>query len=135
MQVDRSRSSSSRFKQRGFTLIEILVAILLFAIGALALTQVQARSMKGTTFGKDALNAAVVAQRTIEGLKNGATANIWAGTAAMSGGPTAVADVPGMTVQWNAGAADASGFRQIRVTIQWANGTQNYIFDTILAQN
>ena len=54
---------------RGFTLIEILVAITLFAVGALLAARMQTSSVRSTTFGKEALIAITAAQTLTEQLK------------------------------------------------------------------
>ncbi len=57
-------------ERRGFTLIEILVALVLFAVGAVVFAHMQVLSVKGSSFGKDALTAITLAQQNLEELKN-----------------------------------------------------------------
>ncbi len=55
---------------KGFTLIEILVALVLFAVGAVVFAQMQVLNVKGSSFGKDALSAITLAQQNLEELKD-----------------------------------------------------------------
>jgi prepilin-type N-terminal cleavage/methylation domain-containing protein len=136
---------------KGFTLIEILVAVLLFLIGAVAVARVQTTSIRGGTFGKEALIATTAAQTVTEQLKEqpvlGNFATILAG-----GGPspvfsgmniatiqagTGVSTVPGMTIQWRAaGTTGTVGTRYttVTVTVQWPN-TRSYATSTIISEN
>lgn len=142
---------------KGFTLIEILVAICLFAVGALAAAQMQTIGLRGTAFGKEALVATTAAQQLIEQLKdpqitpftqiiqngNGVAcgpapvrsdntpANIIAGT-----GGVQAQTVSGMTIQWlpvtNA-AAIGSRFATVTVTVTWT-GNRSYTTTTIISE-
>ena len=55
---------------KGFTLIEILVGLVLFAVGAVVFAQMQVLSVKGSSFGKDALTAITLGEQNLEQLKN-----------------------------------------------------------------
>ncbi len=140
-----------RCDNRGFTLVEILVAILLFVIGAVAVARLQTTSIRGTTFGKEALIAVTAAQTLTEQLKEqpvlGKFATILAG-----GGPspvfsgmniatiqagTGTSTVPGMTIQWQAtGTTGTVGTRYttVTVTVQWPN-TRSYATSTLISEN
>lgn len=142
---------------RGFTLIEILVAIVLFAVGALLAARMQTSSVRSTTFGKEALIAITAAQTLTEQLKeepslgnfgtiiaNGGSgpvlvrpdttpANIQAGT-----GGVQPQVIPGMTIQWtvsNTTGTTPNRYTTVQVTIQWAGNTRNYSTSTIISEN
>ena len=149
---------SYRTNKRGFTLIEILVAIVLFAVGALLAARMQTSSVRSTTFGKEALLAITAAQTLTEQLKeepslgnfgmiiaNGGSgpvflksdtnpANIQAGTGGAGQPP-----IPGMTIQWTAsstaGQPVGSRYTTVQVTIQWAENSRNYSTSTIISEN
>lgn len=57
-------------KDGGFTLIEVMVSIIVLAIGVLGLAPLMAVSMTGNAFSNEATRANVIAQDKIEELKN-----------------------------------------------------------------
>jgi type IV pilus modification protein PilV len=54
--------------QRGFSLIEILIAITVFAIGILAVGKMQITAIKGNSFANDLTEATTLAQDRMEKL-------------------------------------------------------------------
>ena len=59
--------------ENGFTLIEVMVSIVILAIGLLGLAPMMAISITGNAFANEATEATVLAQDRIEELKNTAT--------------------------------------------------------------
>ena len=70
--------------KKGFTLIEVLVTIVIFALGVLALAGLQILSIKNTTFNKGATAAAASGQRKMEELKGLGFAGISGGSETLS---------------------------------------------------
>ncbi|MCD6198997.1 MAG: prepilin-type N-terminal cleavage/methylation domain-containing protein [Deltaproteobacteria bacterium] len=58
----------NRDDQRGFSLIEILIAITVFAIGILAVGNMQITAIKGNSFANDLTEAVTLAQSKMEEL-------------------------------------------------------------------
>ena len=58
----------NRDNQRGFSLIEILIAITVFAIGILAVGKMQIAAIKGNSFANDLTEATTLAQDRMEKL-------------------------------------------------------------------
>lgn len=56
--------------ENGFTLIEVMVSIVILAIGLLGLAPMMAISITGNAFANEATEATVLAQDKIEELKN-----------------------------------------------------------------
>ncbi len=54
---------------RGFTLVEVLVALALFSIGVVALVKMQVTSTRGTGLNRELVVATVLAQKKMEELK------------------------------------------------------------------
>jgi type IV pilus assembly protein PilV len=54
--------------EKGFSLIEILIAVTVFAIGILAVGKMQFTAIKGNSFANDLTEATTLAQNRIEGL-------------------------------------------------------------------
>jgi type IV pilus assembly protein PilV len=59
--------------EKGFTLIEVMVSVVILAIGLLGLAPMMAISITGNSFANEATRATVLAQDKIEELKNTAT--------------------------------------------------------------
>jgi type IV pilus assembly protein PilV len=57
-------------KQGGFSLIEVLVAVVFLAIGVLAIAGLQVTSVRGNYFSNNLMQATYVAQDRLEFLKN-----------------------------------------------------------------
>ena len=152
-----------RFKvdNRGFTLIEILVAICLFLVGAIAVARMQVTSVKGTTFGKEALIATTAVQQLIEQLKeralqgnfttvlngsNGAlpacsgglTVPLAATCTAAAGQPGAPPLIPDMTIQWTAsstaGQPAGSRYTTVTVTVLWEGNQRQFQASTVISE-
>ena len=57
-------------KQRGFSLIEVLIGLVFLAIGLLAIAGLQITSVRGNYFSNNLMQATYVAQDRLEFLKN-----------------------------------------------------------------
>jgi type IV pilus assembly protein PilV len=57
------------FKKEGFTLIEVLIGLIILAIGVLAVAGMQITSIIGTSFSNNLTQASVIAQDRLEFLK------------------------------------------------------------------
>jgi type IV pilus assembly protein PilV len=69
MKKHKNRITKKR-GQAGFTLIEVLVAVIILAIGILGLAPMLVISMQGNQFSREMSDAAYLAQDRIEQLKN-----------------------------------------------------------------
>jgi type IV pilus assembly protein PilV len=67
----RLMNSSVRFTATaGFTLAEVLVSLVILAVGILAIAEMQIISIKGTSFSRYLSRASVLAQDSLESLKS-----------------------------------------------------------------
>jgi type IV pilus assembly protein PilV len=57
------------FKKKGFSLIEVLIGLIILAIGILAVAGMQITSIVGTSFSSNLTQASVIAQDRLEFLK------------------------------------------------------------------
>lgn len=112
---------------KGFTLLEILVTIAIFAIGVLALVKMQLLGVRGTGFNKEATVASLLAQKVIEDFKGASFGSTPADCGIVQAG---------MTVNCMAGMAGASPFRynNITVTVTWGIPTKEISLSTGVAE-
>jgi len=64
-----ARQFSLEYPQRGFTLLEVLLAITLLAVGVLALARMQTRAVQSNSFGNQLTEATILAQDQAENLR------------------------------------------------------------------
>jgi len=57
------------FKEKGFSLIEVLIGLIILAIGILAVAGMQITSIVGTSFSSNLTQASIIAQDRLEFLK------------------------------------------------------------------
>ncbi len=111
---------------RGFTLVEILIAIAIFSIGILALGSMQLGAVKNNTTGNITTQATMLARDQLENLK--AIANV---TTLASGADATPIDADGnpggiFTRQWSVtNPLGGSESRQIQVSVSWSRRGQN----------
>lgn len=63
--MSRSRRKLPRFAQRGTILLEVLVSVLILALGVLSIVGLQAAAIRNTTDAKFRADASFIANRTI----------------------------------------------------------------------
>lgn len=117
--------------EKGFTLLEVLVAITLLSVGLLGAASLTTGIIKGNLYSKNVTSATVVAQQTIEGIQRvGYTnANTLAGTATIAmGGFTFTRQT---TI---ANATPAANMKTATVTVSWNPGGYSISLDTIISQ-
>jgi type IV pilus assembly protein PilV len=116
-------------KQKGFSLIEVLIGLILLAIGVLALAGLQASAVRGNFFSNNLTQASYVGQDRLEYLKNIALthADLTAGT--HNDGTTTIA---GMVFSRSYTVVVNGGLRTINYTVTWFDGVSHTItFTTI----
>jgi prepilin-type N-terminal cleavage/methylation domain-containing protein len=67
--ADMKRVQPRRISQGGFTLIEVLIGISIFAIGMLAVARMQMHSVRNTTVGNITSQATMLANQKMEEVK------------------------------------------------------------------
>ena len=65
-----------RLRQRGLTLLEVMFAVVLFALGTIAIMELLHRAQAGTADGENSLMALHLAQQRMEELRNIAYASL-----------------------------------------------------------
>jgi type IV pilus modification protein PilV len=69
MPGSNKRLSEEKYRQHGFTMVEVLVAILLLSIGILALAKMQTQAVASNSFGNRLTEATFLAQDKVEELR------------------------------------------------------------------
>jgi type IV pilus modification protein PilV len=107
-------------RQKGFTLAEVLVGLIVLAVGVLAVTGLQIASIRGTFFSNNLRQASVLAQNRLEFLKSLSLAN----AAELSAGDHV--DVTNGIFQGRYTAVNNGTFATIQYTVQWVEKNTNH---------
>lgn len=116
-----------RIRQKGFTLTEVLVGLVILAVGILAIAGLQIASIRGTSFGNNLRQASVLAQERMEFLKS---LDLSKAPELQSGDHE---DVTRGIFQGRYTAVNNGTFATIRYTVQWVERNTNHrvTFSTI----
>jgi prepilin-type N-terminal cleavage/methylation domain-containing protein len=108
----------SALDRKGFTLLEVLVGIVVFAVGVLGLTKMQVVNTRGSVLDKNALTAITLAEKRIEELKGTTFAAIASNVAGVT--------EQGMTTTWTVApnGTAPSRYDDIAVTVTWTETWQ-----------
>ncbi len=114
-------------KSEGFTLIEILVAIVILSVSLLAMAALMATTTQNTSFGGHITEAATYAQDKLEELRVTPWANIVTGT-----DTTPTVGSTGIVYNRNWNVAVNGNVRTVTITIGW-NDRINHTINLISA--
>ena len=113
---------------KGFTLVEVMIAILLLAVGLLSVASVATTVINGNRLSRYITTATTLAQDKIETLKDTSYANL---------GSDSDTQQPIYTRTWATTAnSPATGMKTIQVTVQfpWKGTTHSVTLRTIVAK-
>lgn len=99
-------------KSAGFSLIEVLIAIIILSISLLALAGLMATTVRNTSFGGHITEAATFAQDQLEQLRVTPWANIVTGNDTRTGSTGIV-----YTRNWN--VVESENLKTVTITINW----------------
>jgi type II secretion system protein I len=111
-----------RINNKGFTILEILVTVVILAVAVTALASMQVSNVKTTGFSKNATIATAVAQMQLEQLKNSNFDTIVTNTAGVT--------VQGMKVTWDVQSFDTgvnaapNRYKEVEVKVEWVIGRE-----------
>jgi type IV pilus assembly protein PilV len=110
---------------KGFTLMEVLIAIVILSVALLALAGLQIISIRGNSFGGTMTDAVTLARDKMEDLKQDDWDNV------VTGNDTQVARGINYTRNWT--VQTVSNTKEVMVTVSWDNGNHQISLVTTLA--
>ncbi len=111
-QTEPARNPIRQPDRRGFTLLEMMLALVLFAGGILAAMELFSKGQAGITDGENVLIATHLAHRCLEELRNKPFADLSASTCSPPSGFSRFTDATTITAPY-------THLRQIVVTVSW----------------
>jgi prepilin-type N-terminal cleavage/methylation domain-containing protein len=119
-------------KQRGFSLIEVLIGLIFLAIGLLAIAALQTTSVRSNFFSNNLMQATYVAQDRLEFLKNLPLDS----PALQAGNYNPIpAVLSGVVFHQSYTVVVRGGLKTIHYTVTWNDGiNHNVTFSTIRSQ-
>jgi type IV pilus assembly protein PilV len=119
-------------RQKGFSLIEVLIGLIFLAIGLLAMAGLQATSVRGNFFSNNLMQATYVAQDRLEFLKNMSLDSPELQAGNYNPLPTILS---GVTFNQSYTVVVNGNLRTIHYTVTWNDGiNHNVTFSTIRSQ-
>ena len=113
----------------GFTLLEILIAVSIFALGILAVASMQLTSIRGNAFGNEMTTATFLAQAQLERMKSVADVSTLAtgGDAnPIDGNENSGVSAAIYNRSWTVAAGPSADSRQVTVAVNWSTGLGNH---------
>ena len=114
--------------QKGFTLMEVMIAVIILSVALLALAGLQIVSIRGNSFGGTMTEAITLARDKIEDLKRDDWDNVVAGNHHDD------QVVRGITYARNWVVQMVGQTKEVTVTVSWDNGNHQISMATILAE-
>jgi len=119
-------------KQKGFSLIEVLIGLVFLSFGLLAMAGLQATSVRGNFFSNNLMQATYVAQDRLEFLKNLPFDSAQLQPGNYNPGPITIS---GVVFSQSYTVAVNGNIRTIHYTVTWHDGiNHNITFSTIRSQ-
>jgi type IV pilus assembly protein PilV len=113
-------------RSKGFSLVEVLIALLILAISLLALAGLMMTTTRNSSFGGHMTEASTFAQDKLEQLRVSPWAGVVTGTDTIT---TAIPGVPGTgivyTRNWTVTPNGDDNQRWVSITLNWTDPTKN----------
>jgi len=117
---------TQQIQNRGFTLIEALVALLILSIGLLGLARYQSVTLKSSGDTKARTEALAIAEQTIEQLRNFSTEAAFDAIASDTMGTAVTGSNAVFTPTWVvSNFTTPAQYKQIVVTVTWNDSSGN----------
>ena len=112
-----------RNSRSGFTIVEVLIAIVMLSVGVLALASSSGAITRMMNFGRMKTDATAIAQSVLDSLRYVAAATPTKCTALASGSQS-TAPKRGFSTSWNVTTSGTGTSRDITVTVNYRIGSQ-----------
>jgi prepilin-type N-terminal cleavage/methylation domain-containing protein len=115
--------------EKGFSLIEVMIALVLFAVGLLAFASLEVTAIRNSTYSKDYGKGNTYAQQKMEELKGTAWASLSAGSDTLE---------EKFTRTWTVVETETHLMKQVVVNVAWVDpsyGTKQVTFQTDIYSN
>jgi type IV pilus modification protein PilV len=132
MQERFEKMRGHELNQKGFTLLEVLIGLVILAIGLLGITSMQIASVKGNTLSSNVTQAANLAQDKLEYLKDLSYAD-----PNLNPGQYDEGTISGsiFSRKYSIGEDEGDSIKTITVTVQWTDRVKhNLTLTTIRAK-
>ena len=113
--------------QKGFTLLEVMISIIILSVALLALAGLQIISIRGNSFGGTMTEAITLAKDKIEDLKRDDWSNV------KTGNDTPAPPGRGINYARNWVVQMVGQTKEVTVTVSWDNGNHQVSLGTKLA--
>jgi prepilin-type N-terminal cleavage/methylation domain-containing protein len=110
-----SRSLIKRGENKGFTLMEVLIAIVVLSVALLALAGLQINSIQRNSFGNHMTEAITLAKDKLEGMKN----TEWDQIGDISDDPPGAS---GLIYHRECSVSQSGKIKIVTITVTWDNG-------------
>jgi type II secretion system protein I len=120
------------FRQKnGFTLLEVLVAMMLLTMGLLGMASLTVGIIKGNSYSKNVTTATIVAQQQIDQAQRVGYTNVntLAGSTTVSMGGTSFTRATTVT-----NSSPATNMKTVAVSVSWNPGNYSVSLNTTIAQ-
>jgi type IV pilus assembly protein PilV len=126
------RSKPSINCQEGFTLVELMIALVVLSVGLTALAALQISAIKGNAFSKRMTTAVTIANAKLEQVKNTSYANIQSESSTQ----VTAANMNFTRQVTVTNDSPAPNTKTVNVTVTWKDGSKSYTVPmlTIISQ-
>ena len=134
------RQGEYELKNKGFSLLEVLIGLVILAVGLLAIAALQTTSVRGNFFSHNLMQGTYVAQDRLESLKNVSYTDPALSVGSHPDGTARVPDIPGGIIfnrTYNVTTVNDPNGNYLRIdyVITWNDGVDHRIsFSTIRSQ-
>lgn len=122
--MDQRVSRAGRRGEEGFTVVEVMIAMLVLVIGLAGILSLQLTAIRATSFSRHATEASLLAEDKMEALRTVPAATLVAGTDTVNAG--GMVDAEGLyTREWTITAGGAT--TAVTVAVTWSEqGSEPY---------